>query len=194
MKTDPFHLDTALITNRTVTRRFREQDGEAFYKLFQENHSILEGVFPDWAASLKSQEDAERWVRSQLAAWLLEDSFSFAIWQKGPADMIGWIALENYRKDMADASLTGFMDHKNTNQGLMTEVLNSLLDFSFDDLGLEKVRLILASDNYAAQRLARKCNFAREGDLRIEGKKPTGERFDLVAFGFTRVDYEGELE
>jgi RimJ/RimL family protein N-acetyltransferase len=76
----------------------------------------------------------------------------------------------------------------------MTEVLTSLLDFSFDDLGLEKVRLILASDNYAAHRLARKCNFAREGDLRIEGKKRTGERFDLVAFGFTRVDYEGEAK
>lgn len=188
-----FDIDTALITSRTVTRRFRENDGVAFYELFQDNFSVLEDLFPDWTDQIKSETDAEQWARTQLAEWLRLESFSFSIWEKGPVSLIGWIALQQFRPDWGDAHLTGFIDQKHTKKGIMTEVLVALLDFAFDELKLEKVKLTLAADNYPAQRLARKCQFTREGDLRLEGRKRTGERFDQVIFGFTKVDYEGNI-
>ncbi len=190
MKEFLFHVDTALITPRTVTRRFREQDGQAFYELFQNNYHRLEELNSELPQTLGGPEMAEFWIRSQLADWLLQKAFSFAIWGKDSAQMIGWVALQEYREHLSDSKITGFIDQEYAEKGFMTEVVLALLDYAFDDLQLEKIRLLLAADNYAAQRLARKCYFTREGDLRLEGWKPTGERFDLVAFGLTRVDYE----
>lgn len=46
-------------------------------------------------------------------------------------------------------------------------------------------------DNVASQRLARKCGFRREGDLRSDYRRPSGELADTMLFGLTRPEYLG---
>jgi RimJ/RimL family protein N-acetyltransferase len=68
----------------------------------------------------------------------------------------------------------------------MTEVLLQIIRFCFEQLKFEKISIRVESDNYPAQRLVRKCGFQREGDLRAEFRKPSGELIDLMVFGLTQ--------
>ena len=74
------HIETAILTPRTVFRRLREGEGAAFYKLFQENHSRLKEYFHDLTDPLQSENASELWVRSRLADWLQNKAYYFGIW------------------------------------------------------------------------------------------------------------------
>lgn len=185
------HIDTALLTRRTVVRRFREQEGNDLYILIQENTSHIIDHFPLTLKEIKDQVKAEIYIRRKFSAWLLQREYCFGIWDTNSAKLIGFVRIFGIDWNVPKAEIGFFIDHKHTQRGLMTEAMISLLSFAFQQLKLEKLILRTATDNYPTQRLARKCGFRREGDLRSDFKRlTTGELVDVMYFGFTRHEYE----
>lgn len=180
-------VDTALITPRTVIRRFRENDGSAFLPLFQDNQGALLDLVPPLFATLPNADTIEHFVRLQLALWLHQEAFCFGIWSRESALPIGYVRLNILDWSVPKAELAFFIDREHQQKGIMTEVLEYLRVFAFDQLQVEKIVLRLASDNYPGQRLARKCGFLREGDLRAEHRKASGELVDLMVYGALRT-------
>ena len=72
----------------------------------------------------------------------------------------------------------------------MTESTFAVVQFAFRQLKMEKLYVRTAMDNYSSQRLARKCGFRREGDLRAAYKRPTGVLEDMMLMGLTVEDFE----
>lgn len=190
MKASLLELETVLITKRTVVRRFREHEGKAFSGLLGENSPILQDIQPEVLPPINSPEEAEFFVRDCLAAWLRQEAFHYAIWDKDSADMIGYVAFHPIDWSLPKAAVTGFIDKNRQAKGYMHEVLLSLYPFAFRQAGLEKLTLLISTENTAAQRLARKCGFQREGDLREEMRRKSGEPLDLLLFGLTKSTYE----
>jgi RimJ/RimL family protein N-acetyltransferase len=180
------NIDTALITPRTVVRRFRENDGSSYFKLFQDNLDQLEARFPPILDQVPTQDTVEFFVRQKLAAWLRHEEFCLGIWDKDSAVPIGLVRLANIEWSVPNAELFLFLDKERQQKGIMTEVLQKILHFGFEQLRLEKLAIRTESDNFAGQRLARKCGFTREGDQRSAFRKPTGELVDLVLFGIVK--------
>lgn len=183
-------IETALLTKRTVFRRVREGEGAAFYELFQENHVRLKDYFWELAAETNSEANCEFWVRKKLAQWLTNDAYFFGIWDKDTAKLIGFISLEDLDWGLPKAEVQFFIGKRYAKKGIMTEVLNKLVEFSFDQLKLQKLALRTAMEYYPPQRLARKCGFNREGDLRAEYRKPSGDMMDVMLFGLSFTTYE----
>lgn len=186
-----FDIDTALITTRTVVRRFREHDGETLHELIQRNYSRLTDYLPAMLQEMRSKELAEAFVREKLAAWLLQKEFTFGLWDNESAKLIGIITIFNINWKVPLADITFFIDQDFSGKGIMTETLASVVNFAFRQLNLEKLRLPTAMDNYPAQRLARKCGFRREGDLRSELRLQGDELVDVMLFGLTRSEFLG---
>lgn len=182
--------ETALLTRRTVVRRFRENDGEAFFNLIQNNYSRLTDFFPDMARAIHSPLEGEWHVRHWLADWLQLRAFHFAIWEKELADIIGFIQLKHIDWTIPKAEVSFFIDRDFENQGLMTEALEHLVQFAFREIGLEKLMVRPPMDNYPSQRLVRKVGFQREGDLRADMRLPNGELVDVMLFGLSRSTYD----
>lgn len=189
MREDIFNVDTALLTNRCVVRRFREGDGLAFFNLLDHNRAHLEEHFPGLIEGLRDPADVEGFVRRQISEWLLQREFTFAIWHNKDSSLIGYIHYFNIDWDTPKAEISYFIDREHIQQGLMTEVLARTIRFGFLQLKLEKVYLHMLSDNYSSQRLARRIGFQREGELRNEFKRLGGQLVDLIRFGFARETY-----
>jgi ribosomal-protein-serine acetyltransferase len=190
MRPHLFNVDTALLTNRCVVRRFRENEGTAFQKLIYNNRDILQDHFPLLVGEVSSSEDtAETFLRERIAAWLLQQDYSFGIWLNETTELIGYVHLFEINWEVPSAEISFFIDRDQHKSGLMTEVLARIIRFSFKQLELEKIYLRTLSDNYDCQRLVRRVGFSREGDLRNEFRKPGGMLVDLVRFGFSRETY-----
>ncbi len=190
MKASLLELETVLITKRTVVRRFREHEGKAFFHLLEENNAMLQDIQPEVLPSITSMEEAEFFVRDCLAAWLRQQAFHYAIWDKDSADLIGYAAFHEIDWSLPKAAVTGFIDKNRQSKGYMTEVLQGLYPFAFRQAGLKKLTLLVSTENTAAQRLARKCGFQREGDLREEMCRKSGEPLDLLLFGLTKSAFD----
>lgn len=190
MRPSLFQIDTALLTTRTVVRRFRENDGEAFYRLVDDNRDYLMDHFPILVAEVGVDANAaETFLRERIAYWLLQHDFAFGVWSNETTELIGYVHLFELNWSVPSAEISFFLDRGYEEQGLMTEVLARVVRFGFRQLDLEKIYLRTLADNYGSQRVVRKVGFGREGDLRNEFRRPGGMLVDLVRFGLTRETY-----
>jgi len=184
-------IDTALLSSQTVVRRFREGDGAALHELVQDNYNRLYDDFPALIQDISSKEEAAFFVRRRLADWHLQRGYCFGVWHNKDNTLIGLIHYRALNWKLPKATVVFFIDRNYGEKGLMTESLLQTLDFAFRQLELEKVQLRTSMENVAAQRLARKCSFRREGDLRGDFRKLSGEVIDMMQFGLTRSEYMG---
>ncbi|NBC06393.1 MAG: GNAT family N-acetyltransferase [Bacteroidetes bacterium] len=184
-------VDTALLSPHTVVRRFREGDGEALYNQVQDNYNRLYDDFPSLIQAISSKEEGEFFVRRRLADWQLQQGYCFGIWHSKETQLIGMLYFTNIDWAVPKARVCFFIDRNHSEQGLMTESMLAGLDFVFRQLEIEKLELRTSMENVAAQRLARKCDFRREGDLRGDFRRPSGEIIDRMQFGLTRAEYLG---
>jgi len=190
MRKQLFNIDTALLTQRCVVRRFRENDGAIFQELIYKNRDLLQDHFPVLVGEVAdSHESTEVFVRQRIAGWLLQTDFAFGIWHNESTEMFGYVHLFELNWDVPSAELSFFLDRDFAKQGLMTEVLARAIRFGFKQLELEKIYIRTLTDNYDTHRLARRVGFTREGELRNEFRKPGGALVDLVRFGFSRETY-----
>ncbi len=190
MRHQLFNIDTALITDRCVVRRFREGDGKAFYKLLDNNRDYLLDHFPFlMAEAAKNRKNAESFVRECIAEWLLQQRYAMGIWHNETTELVGFVQVFNLDWGVPLGELGYFIDKELIRQGIMTEVLARIVRFAFLQLDLEKLVIKTLVDNYASQRLARRVGFSREGDLRHEYRLPGGMLVDLMRFGFARETY-----
>ncbi len=190
MRHQLFNVDTALLTQRCVVRRFRENDGKAFYTLLDHNRDYLLDHFPYLMAEAgKSKKNSEIFVRECIAEWLLQQRYAMGIWHNESTELVGFIQVFNPDWGVPSAELAYFIDRDLIRQGIMTEVLARVVRFSFLQLEFQKLIIKTLSDNYASQRLARRVGFSREGDLRGEYRLPGGGLVDLMRFGFARETY-----
>jgi RimJ/RimL family protein N-acetyltransferase len=181
-----FHIDTVLLSTHTVIRRFRENDGEAFYELLDNNRSRIEELLGLSVSEINSKEVCEAFVRRKLSEWLLQQSYAFGIWDSNGGKPIGYVELFRIDWSVPKACIVFFIDRAYENKGIMTEVIREIGLFAFSQLNMERIELYTASDNFPAHRLGRKCGFRREGDLRAFFRKPSGELLDAMLLVLTR--------
>ncbi|MEM6395570.1 MAG: GNAT family N-acetyltransferase [Bacteroidota bacterium] len=184
-----YHIDTALLTPRCVIRRFREGDGKPFHNLIQNNQTHLTDHFPHLVKAIDGPEMAEAFIRHRISDWLLQQEYTFGIWENESTEMIGYVHLFHIDWDVPIAEISYFLDREASGNGIMTEVLARVVRFAFLQLEVEKLFLTTLADNYASQRVAKRVGFQREGDLRNEFRRPGGTLVDLVRLGFTRETY-----
>lgn len=190
MRHQLFDIDTALLTDRCVVRRFREGDGKAMYRLLDNNRDYLIDHFPYLMAEPgQSRRNAEIFVRECIAEWLLQKRYAMGIWHNETTELVGFIQVFNLDWGVPLGELGYFIDKSLVRQGIMTEVLARVVRFSFLQLQLDKLVVKTLVDNYPSQRLARRVGFSREGDLRHEYRMPGGTLVDLMRFGFARETY-----
>ncbi len=188
MRHELFPAETALLTARAVVRRFREGDGVALYELVDNNRSYLSDYFSQVHHATPDKETAEQYVREKMAAWLLQQEYCFGIWENRSAQLIGQIQLTNIDWSIPRAELSFFLDQSFQGKGMMTEALQAVIRFAFTQLFIEKLSLPTSMENYDMHRIARKCGFRREGDLRSEMRKGGGDYIDVMLFGLTRTE------
>lgn len=181
-----FHIDTVLLSAHTVIRRFRENDGEAFYDMLDNNRSRIEELLALSVSDINSKEVCEAFVRRKLSEWLLQQSYAFGIWDTNGGKPIGYVELFRIDWSVPKSCIVFFIDKEYENKGIMTEVIRDIGRFAFSQLNMERIELYTASDNFPAQRLGRKCGFRREGDLRAFFRKPSGELLDAMLLVLTR--------
>jgi RimJ/RimL family protein N-acetyltransferase len=190
MQAQLYNIDTALLSPRTVIRRFREGEGSALFHLIENNNYRINNLLPGTLDVVNNREAAEGYVREKIAAWLQQREFCFGVWDNKQAQLIGFIKIYHLDWRVPAADITFFIDREFEGKGIMTEVVQAVMRFAFSQLQIEKLRLRTSTENYPTQRLARKCAFRREGDLRSEIRRPSGELMDVMLFGYTKSEYE----
>ena len=117
-----------------------------------------------WTAEPMKQAAVERLFEDRERS-SLDDSF--AVHWEGEDEPVGVVSLANINQANSAADLSVIVgDEKDRDRGLGTEAIRILLEYAFEDLGLNRVGLSVFEFNETAIHAYEKLGFKREGRLR----------------------------
>jgi [ribosomal protein S5]-alanine N-acetyltransferase len=142
-----------LRTDRLVLRALSAQDADDLYLVYSHPDAMRFWGFPHRDVA-ETRTHIEEGLASPGRVWVLQ--------LRTAPRVIGQI-------DLFVAGAVpgmGYILHPDFwHQGYMTEAMRAALDYAFDELGLSRVELWIASDNRASRRLAMRLGFTRRGAL-----------------------------
>ena len=181
----PMRLDT----ERLIVRKYTEGDGRELHLLLGRNDNrefLRENV--EEVSSIKTEEEAEVYVRKHSAEWFARERFVMGIWLKSEDKYVGEIWIEPKKWEVPSFEIGWFLDQGYQRRRIATEAARRSLKFLFNDLNAHKVIVISRDTNPRSRMLAERLGFRREGHLRESGIDD-GKRYGLFHYGMLRTEF-----
>jgi [ribosomal protein S5]-alanine N-acetyltransferase len=161
-------------------------DWQEWAGLRAESRDFLAPWEPSWPADALSRSAFRRRVARYAVDWRGDQGYSFFIFRRRDSRLLGGIGLSNVRRGVAETGSLGYwVGERYARQGVMTEGLALMLDFSFQRLRLHRVEAACLPNNAASRGLLGKTGFREEGYARkylcIDGKWQDHVLFAILA-------------
>ncbi|MFY0638856.1 GNAT family N-acetyltransferase [Maricaulis maris] len=168
-----------LTTDRLLLRPMTLNDAEGVYPGLSDDKTMTY-----WSsgplASLEAVRDYLTWnIRSAtLRCWTIAKPHA-------PNDALGWAVLMDRRAGVAEIGY--FIRPDSTRQGYVSEAVERLLEYGFEELDLRRIYADTDPDNTGSIAVLTKLGFTLEGRLRDEWETHIGVR-DTLLFGLLKRD------
>jgi len=115
--------------------------------------------------------DAVRWIEGSRRGMAEGRSYRFAIELAGRAELIGYAALHDVDFEHRQAEISFWIGGGFEGRGYVTEAAGRLVDFAFDELGLNRLCAFHMVRNEGSARVLARLGFRQEGLLRHRVRK-----------------------
>jgi ribosomal-protein-serine acetyltransferase len=172
---------------RILLRGYHENDAPAFFDAVVESRDRLR-PWDDWPDTGETLEIARAWLREDMARWLLREQFQVGIWDLESKQFFGNIMLCPHNWAIPFFEIGYWLRNSAEGKGYMTEAVQLLTDYAFDQLGARRVMLRIDERNQRSIALAQRLHFQREGPLRNQERAADGTLRNMVIFALTPSD------
>ena len=177
------HLGTKQInTPRLLLRRFTIEDAPKMYGDWASDEEVTRYLL--WAAH-KSQEETESLLKSWAEDYKNAAAYMWCIEWKETAEPIGSIGVTKMIEQAQLVELGYFISRRYWHQGIATEALQAVMDFFFDEVGVNRVESRHDPRNPYSGKVMEACGMRYEG-TRIEADFNNSGICDEVLYGLTR--------
>ncbi|MCH2549161.1 MAG: GNAT family N-acetyltransferase [Alphaproteobacteria bacterium] len=177
---------------RVFLRPPKESDWRAYVEVRSISRDFLEPWEPTWPPDALSYEAFSRYLSRHSSEWRDHSGSSFFIFRNDDETLLGGISLSNLRRGVSQCGTLGYWIGKpHSRKGYMTEALNLINCFCFDDLQLHRVEAACLPHNQASKRLLVRSGFNQDGYaqkyMKINGKWHDHLLFSLLGEDYRRV-------
>ena len=153
-----------LVTDRLLLREFEASDFEAVH------HYASDPKVTQYTHFGPNSEEATREFLRSAAASKEEPlkTHDFAIVLKSEGKLIGGCSIRISTDKEYEASIGYVLAREHWGQGFATEAASALLQFGFQQLGLQRIVATCHPSNTASRRVMEKNGMRREGSVRDE--------------------------
>lgn len=158
------HLGTVTIeTPRLILRRFTLEDAQAMYDNWASDPEVSK--YLTWPAH-RSVDVSRTVLEAWVADYEKEDNYQWAIELKSLGQPVGSISVVSHN-DRARLVHIGYcMGKAWWHQGIMPEALKAVMDFFFQEVGVNRVESRHDPNNPNSGRVMQKCGMKYEGTFR----------------------------
>ncbi|OJJ23449.1 hypothetical protein BKI52_03550 [marine bacterium AO1-C] len=182
-------MEVLAIDNDLSLRLITEADDEKYITLIYENSERLEDSFEFLLSKVLSDYC---WAYAEAVARFNQDDdyFNYLLYQDNSALPVGNISIQQIAEDKSSCNLAFFIDEEATQQGLGTRMLQKIVAFCFEQIGVSKIFMRVPLTNVAAKRTLEKVNFKQEALFQEEIKTFEGKYIDVEYYGLLREEYQ----
>jgi RimJ/RimL family protein N-acetyltransferase len=146
-------------------RRYCQADAEPIYQAVRESISEISPWMP-WCHTGYSLNDSKTWTASCDETWAKGKEYNFVIISNNDGQPLGVCGLNHIDNENRIANVGYWVRTARTRQGVATSAALLLARFGFNSLKLNRLEIVVATDNRPSQRVAEKVGAKLEGILR----------------------------
>jgi RimJ/RimL family protein N-acetyltransferase len=164
-------------------RLLENSDVEPYFLMVGKNRKRLEDFFTGTVSKTKTYDDTKIFVAEMVQKSIDKLYYPFLIIDNNTNDIVGFFDIKNIDWNIPKAELGAYTDEHFAGTGLTTKAFAVFVNYCFTHFKFVKLFLRTHQNNTAAQRVAQKCGFEKEGTIRKDYKTTNGELVDLIYYG-----------
>ena len=149
--------------SRFGIRRYCAEDTPLLYEAVRESIDISPWL--PWCHPNYSIEESSVWVQSRDSAWRDEQAYTFVIFDRQSETFVGGVGLNQINRIHQIANLGYWVKSSWTSRGAATTGAYLTAQFGFEELGLQRIEIVVAVENILSQRVAQKVGAKQEDIL-----------------------------
>lgn len=157
---------------------FQLQDSQKLFELVNNNRDHLLTWLP-WVENMDSPFQYEAIIPIWLQQFAENNGFNAGILYHG--DLVGSIGLHQIDWHNRQTSIGYYLAKNAEGHGIMTRSVQALLNYAFNDLGLNRVEIRCGEKNSKSRAIPERLGFFREGKIRDGELLSTGYH-DLILY------------
>lgn len=138
-------------------------DAEKLFELIDRNKIHLSKWLP-WVKHTKDVESIVAFIKDIQNDYISNNGFQAIIVYKG--DFAGVIGYQGINWSRKSTTIGYWLGESFQGKEIMSKVLNTFIDYAFNELCLNKIEIKVAEENYKSRRLPEKYGFKDEGIIR----------------------------
>lgn len=174
----------AIETGRLLLRRMEMSDAKDLFDYSRDPQVALHVL---WDAQ-KNISESRAYIKCMLRKYRAGDPASWCIVRRDQGRVVGTIGYMWFQPENNAAEVGYSLARDCWNQGFMTEALQAVLRYSFEEMGINRIEAQHEVGNPASGAVMRKCGMAHEGTLRSRLYNK-GRYVDVELYSILRQEY-----
>jgi RimJ/RimL family protein N-acetyltransferase len=176
-------------TERLLVRSPAPGDGPELFAAVRESRKELEPWMP-WVSHHETVEDSEESARRGWVEFLERKDLRMHLFLRGTKTLVGSSGLHRIDWDVPRFEIGYWLRTSFAGRGYVTEAVRGISAFAFDALGAKRLEIKCDSTNEKSVRVAERCGFRLEGELRNNERNPRGELRNTLVFSMLPEESE----
>ncbi|WNB90884.1 GNAT family protein [Bacillus sp. NEB1478] len=168
-------LSEKLCAEHIYLRFLSKEDTESMLQLQLENRDFFEQFAPERDEEYYTLEEQQKRLETFKESAKKDNDYYFGLFLNESDELIGTINLFAIMRGSIQSAYVGyFLDKKHNGKGYMTEAVQLIVAYAFEELKLHRVEAGVMPHNLGSIRVLEKAGFEREGlnrkNVKINGK------------------------
>ncbi|MDQ3810395.1 MAG: GNAT family N-acetyltransferase [Chloroflexota bacterium] len=181
-------LPDELLGPRVRLRPYDEADAPRLWQAIDSSREHLAAWLP-WVGTYGTPDDARAEARRLRARWLLRDDLVVGIFDRASGELLGGSGLSRIDWQIRRFEIGYWLRQSALGHGYITEAVEVLTRFAFDQLGAQRVLIRMDARNTRSRAVPERLGFVYEGCLRNELADVHGNPRPIDVFALIPEDY-----
>ena len=173
-----------LKTKRLLLRKYSMSDAEQMFKNYATDSEVTR--FLNWDP-YNNVDEVKLFLKEVIKEYDKLDHYNWAIEFNG--DMIGSISAYSLNDKDSVCEIGYCLGRAYWNQGIMSEALDAVLKYLFQEVNMHRIMAKHDVDNPASGKVMQKCNMTYEGTFRKFYLHEDGTYSDSLIYGILNEEY-----
>ncbi|WP_217587438.1 GNAT family N-acetyltransferase [Lentibacillus saliphilus] len=146
-----------------VVRMFQMSEAEAIYNLVDQSRDYLREWLP-WVDYITGPEQYDAFIQQSFEQYNNQKGLTAGIFYRG--ELAGVTGFNELDAQHRIAKIGYWIGVQYQGQGIMTRVVEKLIDYAFNDLDFNRVEIRAAVANHKSRAIPERLGFTEEGTIR----------------------------
>jgi ribosomal-protein-serine acetyltransferase len=178
------------LSNDAELQLLQMRHAEEVFSIIESNRDHLR-PWLHWVDDARSVEDTKAFVQRCLEEFAAGTGITCSVWRSG--EVVGIVGLTSIELLNRSGVIGYWLAEDHQGKGLMTMACHALLDHAFGNLELNRVEILVATDNVKSRAIPERLGFRREGTLR-QAEWMNDRYVDLDVYAMLREEWRTQGE